>query len=146
MWPFSPLLLNPNPNSCYCVKLAWPHSLFSLHLCYQAVRLWDPRTAEKLHMLKGHTDTVRSIAIAPEGLRCITASSGTTCYACVCMLNLKFNVDNHFPIHPSTHGFRWHLKNLGSDTAAVYHHHRRTHRQCVGTCSISLIHPHLFWQ
>ena len=33
----------------------------------QVVQVWDPRTDEKLMVLKGHTDNVRALLLSPDG-------------------------------------------------------------------------------
>ncbi len=42
----------------------------------KVVRLWDPRTADRLTSFKGHGDTVRAIAINSDGTRFLSASAG----------------------------------------------------------------------
>ena len=40
-----------------------------------AVKLWNVRSGELLHTLKGHTDDVESVAFSPDG-KLLTSGSG----------------------------------------------------------------------
>ncbi len=42
------------------------------------VRLWDASTGDELNVLRGHEDTVFSVAFSPDGLRIVTASLDNT--------------------------------------------------------------------
>jgi len=42
------------------------------------LRLWDPRTQEKMMKLKGHKDNVRSVKLSADGQYCVSASSDGT--------------------------------------------------------------------
>ncbi len=42
-------------------------SLNCSELCFQALRVWDPRTGAKQWKLKGHTDNVRALVVDPTG-------------------------------------------------------------------------------
>ena len=42
------------------------------------LRVWDPRTCNKLMKLKGHSDNVKCIVVNSEGTQCLSASSDGT--------------------------------------------------------------------
>lgn len=44
----------------------------------KVLRVWDPRTCQKLMKLKGHSDNVRALVLSRDGTQCISASSDGT--------------------------------------------------------------------
>lgn len=38
------------------------------------LRIWDPRTGEKVGRLKGHTDNVRCVLVSEDGTKCISGT------------------------------------------------------------------------
>lgn len=42
------------------------------------LRIWDPRTCDRLMKLRGHTDNVRTVLLNREGTQCLTGSSDGT--------------------------------------------------------------------
>ncbi|KIH43084.1 WD domain, G-beta repeat protein, partial [Ancylostoma duodenale] len=42
------------------------------------LRIWDPRTCQKIMKLRGHTENIRAIVISPDGTKCLSASADAT--------------------------------------------------------------------
>ncbi|KAK6035491.1 WD domain, G-beta repeat protein [Cooperia oncophora] len=42
------------------------------------LRIWDPRTCQKIMKLRGHTENIRAVVISPDGTKCLSASADAT--------------------------------------------------------------------
>lgn len=47
-------------------------------ILFQVIRLFDPRTNEKMFKLRGHTDNVRALVVNDDGTRALSAGSDAT--------------------------------------------------------------------
>lgn len=44
----------------------------------KVLRVWDPRTCNKLMKLRGHTDNIKALVLNKDGTQCLSASSDGT--------------------------------------------------------------------
>ena len=65
-------------NSIYCVDTDPGATIVAAGGTEKQLRLWDPRTQEKLMKLKGHKDNIRSVKLSGDGKQCVSASSDGT--------------------------------------------------------------------
>lgn len=65
-------------NSIYCVDTDPQANLVVAGGTEKLIRLWDPRTQEKLMKLRGHKDNVRAVKLSRDGTQCVSASSDGT--------------------------------------------------------------------
>ena len=59
--------LNGNKDSIYSVAMNSMGSVIVSGSTEKALRVWDPRTCQKLMKLKGHTDNVKALVLNREG-------------------------------------------------------------------------------
>uniref|UniRef100_A0A1I7X572 WD repeat-containing protein 48 homolog n=1 Tax=Heterorhabditis bacteriophora TaxID=37862 RepID=A0A1I7X572_HETBA len=52
------------------------------------LRIWDPRTCQKVMKLRGHSDNIRAIALNRDGTKCLSASSDATVTYLYCWMTL----------------------------------------------------------
>ena len=82
--------LKPLTSTVTCTNLTGAHnSIYSIDTnpngtivaaggTEKQIRIWDPRSQEKIMKLKGHKDNVRSLKVNAEGTLCVSASSDGT--------------------------------------------------------------------
>ncbi|GMS89363.1 hypothetical protein PENTCL1PPCAC_11538 [Pristionchus entomophagus] len=67
--------LTGNKESIYSLAINPSSTLIISGSTEKVLRVWDPRTCQKVVKLRGHTDNIRSIQVNDEGTKCISASS-----------------------------------------------------------------------
>jgi len=65
-------------NSIYSIDANPSGTIVAAGGTEKQIRLWDPRTQEKLMKLKGHKDNVKSVKLSQDGTYCVSASSDGT--------------------------------------------------------------------
>lgn len=70
--------LNGNKNSIYSLGMNPSGTVIVSGSTERILRVWDPRSCNKLMKLKGHTDNVKCIVVNSEGSQCLSASSDGT--------------------------------------------------------------------
>lgn len=65
--------LNGNKDSIYSLAMNQPGTVIVSGSTEKVLRVWDPRTCQKLMKLKGHTDNVKSIVLNREGTQVSSA-------------------------------------------------------------------------
>ena len=67
-----------NKDSIYSLAMNSAGTLIVSGSTDKVVRVWDPRTCQKLMKLKGHSDNVRALLLNKDGTQCLSASSDCT--------------------------------------------------------------------
>uniref|UniRef100_A0A914W6J7 WD repeat-containing protein 48 homolog n=1 Tax=Plectus sambesii TaxID=2011161 RepID=A0A914W6J7_9BILA len=67
--------LNGNKDSIYSLAMNSAGTVIVSGSTEKVLRVWDPRTCQKMMKLKGHTDTVKAIVVSRDGTQCLSASS-----------------------------------------------------------------------
>jgi WD repeat-containing protein 48 len=67
-----------NKNSIYSLAMNRSGTLIVSGSTEKIIRIWDPRSSQKLMKLKGHADNVRSLLLSHDGTQCLSASSDGT--------------------------------------------------------------------
>ena len=70
--------LNGNKDSIYSLAMNSNGTLIASGSTEKKIRLFDPRTTQKLMKLKGHSDNVRALMLNRDGTQCLSASSDGT--------------------------------------------------------------------
>ncbi|XP_076056582.1 WD repeat-containing protein 48 [Oratosquilla oratoria] len=70
--------LNGNKDSIYSLAMNAPGTVIISGSTEKVLRVWDPRTGNKLMKLKGHTDNVKALLVNREGTQCLSGSSDGT--------------------------------------------------------------------
>ena len=65
-------------NSIYCVDTDPAATIVAAGGTEKQLRLWDPRTQEKVMKLRGHKDNIRAVKLSDDGRQCVSASSDGT--------------------------------------------------------------------
>jgi len=65
-------------NSIYSIDTNPNGTIVAAGGTEKQIRIWDPRSQEKIMKLKGHKDNVRSLKVNAEGTLCVSASSDGT--------------------------------------------------------------------
>lgn len=64
-----------NKDSIYSVAMNSAGTVIVSGSTEKVLRIWDPRTCQKLMKLKGHTDNVKAIVVNRDGTQCLSGSS-----------------------------------------------------------------------
>lgn len=67
-----------NKDSIYSLAMNPSGSIIVSGSTDKVIRIWDPRTCQKLMKLKGHSDNVRALLLSKDGTQCLSASSDCT--------------------------------------------------------------------
>ncbi|XP_023217723.1 WD repeat-containing protein 48 [Centruroides vittatus] len=67
-----------NKDSIYSLAMNPSGSVIVSGSTEKVVRVWDPRTCQKLMKLKGHTDNVKALILNRDGSQCLSGSSDGT--------------------------------------------------------------------
>ncbi|KAK0418585.1 hypothetical protein QR680_013655 [Steinernema hermaphroditum] len=70
--------LNGNKDSIYSVAMNPSGTLVVSGSTEKVLRVWDPRSCQKIMKLRGHTDNVKAIVLNRDGTQCVSASSDGT--------------------------------------------------------------------
>ncbi|KAL5013551.1 hypothetical protein ScPMuIL_007821 [Solemya velum] len=70
--------LNGNKDSIYSLAMNPPGTVIVSGSTEKILRVWDPRTCQKLMKLKGHTDNVKALVLNKDGTQCLSGSSDGT--------------------------------------------------------------------
>ncbi|XP_023931013.1 WD repeat-containing protein 48-like [Lingula anatina] len=70
--------LNGSKDSIYSLAMNQPGSVIISGSTEKVLRVWDPRTCQKLMKLRGHADNVKAIVINRDGTQCLSGSSDGT--------------------------------------------------------------------
>ncbi|XP_035231872.1 WD repeat-containing protein 48-like isoform X1 [Stegodyphus dumicola] len=70
--------LSGNKDSIYSLAMNPPGNVIVSGSTEKVLRVWDPRTCQKLMKLKGHSDNVKALAINRDGTQCLSGSSDGT--------------------------------------------------------------------
>ncbi|CAG2116054.1 unnamed protein product, partial [Medioppia subpectinata] len=70
--------LTGNKDSIYSLAMNTAGTVIVSGSTEKVLRVWDPRSCQKLMKLKGHTDNVRAIVVSRDGTQCLSASSDGT--------------------------------------------------------------------
>uniref|UniRef100_A0A6G1SII5 WD repeat-containing protein 48 homolog n=1 Tax=Aceria tosichella TaxID=561515 RepID=A0A6G1SII5_9ACAR len=70
--------LDGSKNSIYSLAINQTGTLVASGSTEKVIRLWDPRSRQKLLKLRGHTDNVRSLVFSKDGSMLLSASSDGT--------------------------------------------------------------------
>lgn len=70
--------LNGNKDSIYSLAMNSNGTIIASGSTEKKIRLFDPRTTQKLMKLKGHSDNVRALILNRDGTQCLSASSDGT--------------------------------------------------------------------
>lgn len=65
-------------NFVVFLAFLFPGSVIVSGSTEKALRLWDPRTCNKLFKLKGHSDNVKALVVSKDGTQCLSGSSDGT--------------------------------------------------------------------
>ncbi|CAJ0572142.1 unnamed protein product, partial [Mesorhabditis spiculigera] len=64
-----------NKNSVYALGMNHAGTVVVSGSTEKVLRIWDPRTCQKMMKLRGHTDNIRAIVVSADGKQCISGSS-----------------------------------------------------------------------
>ncbi|VDP28367.1 unnamed protein product [Soboliphyme baturini] len=67
--------LNGCKNSVYALAMNPSGSVLVSGSTEKIIRVWDPRTCQKIMKLRGHTDTVKSVVLSRDGTLCLSGGS-----------------------------------------------------------------------
>ncbi|KAL7641384.1 UNVERIFIED_CONTAM: hypothetical protein RMT77_008524 [Armadillidium vulgare] len=70
--------LNGNKDSIYSLAMNAPGTVIVSGSTEKVLRVWDPRTGNKLMKLKGHTDNVKALLVNRDGTQVLSGSSDGT--------------------------------------------------------------------
>uniref|UniRef100_V5IFQ4 WD repeat-containing protein 48 homolog n=1 Tax=Ixodes ricinus TaxID=34613 RepID=V5IFQ4_IXORI len=70
--------LTDNKDSIYSLAMNPPGTVIISGSTEKVIRVWDPRTCQKMPKLKGHTDNVKALVLNREGTQCLSGSSDGT--------------------------------------------------------------------
>ncbi|XP_062585937.1 WD repeat-containing protein 48-like [Saccostrea cucullata] len=70
--------LHENKHSIYSLAMNPPGTVIVSGSTEKALRVWDPRTCQKIMKLKGHTDNVKALVLNRDGTQCLSGSSDGT--------------------------------------------------------------------
>ncbi|XP_064653169.1 WD repeat-containing protein 48-like isoform X2 [Lineus longissimus] len=70
--------LNGNKDSIYSLAMNQPGTVIVSGSTEKVLRVWDPRTCQKLMKLKGHSDNVKALVLNRDGTQCLSGSSDGT--------------------------------------------------------------------
>ncbi|XP_053213826.1 WD repeat-containing protein 48-like [Panonychus citri] len=70
--------LTGNKDSIYSLAMNPSGTVIVSGSTEKVIRVWDPRSCQKLMKLKGHSDNVRALMVNREGTQCLSASSDGT--------------------------------------------------------------------
>ncbi|KAG8182664.1 hypothetical protein JTE90_019689 [Oedothorax gibbosus] len=70
--------LSGNKDSIYSLAMNPCGNVIVSGSTEKVLRVWDPRTCQKLMKLKGHSDNVKALAINRDGTQCLSGSSDGT--------------------------------------------------------------------
>ncbi|KAI1284988.1 WD repeat-containing protein 48 [Halotydeus destructor] len=70
--------LTGNKDSIYSLAMNAAGTVIVSGSTEKVLRVWDPRTCQKILKLKGHSDNVRAILVNRDGTQCLSASSDST--------------------------------------------------------------------
>ncbi|XP_048249973.1 WD repeat-containing protein 48-like [Haliotis rufescens] len=70
--------LTGNKDSIYSLTMNPPGTVIVSGSTEKVLRVWDPRTCQKLMKLKGHTDNVKALVLNRDGTQCLSGSSDGT--------------------------------------------------------------------
>ncbi|XP_054154026.1 WD repeat-containing protein 48-like [Oppia nitens] len=70
--------LTGNKDSIYSLAMNSAGTVIVSGSTEKVLRVWDPRTCQKLMKLKGHSDNVRAVVVSRDGTQCLSASSDGT--------------------------------------------------------------------
>ncbi|KHJ91783.1 WD domain, G-beta repeat protein [Oesophagostomum dentatum] len=65
-------------NSIYALAMNDAGTVIISGSTEKVLRIWDPRTCQKIMKLRGHTENIRSIVISSDGTKCLSASADAT--------------------------------------------------------------------
>ena len=67
-----------NKDSIYSVAMNPSGTVIVSGSTEKVIRVWDPRSSQKLMKLRGHSDNVRALVLNRDGTQCVSASSDGT--------------------------------------------------------------------
>ncbi|KAK6187082.1 hypothetical protein SNE40_006330 [Patella caerulea] len=67
-----------NKDSIYSLAMNSPGTVIVSGSTEKVLRVWDPRSCQKLMKLKGHTDNVKALVLNRDGTQCLSGSSDGT--------------------------------------------------------------------
>lgn len=67
--------LTGNKDSIYSLAMNTSGTVIVSGSTEKVLRVWDPRSCQKLMKLKGHSDNVRALVVSRDGSQCLSASS-----------------------------------------------------------------------
>ncbi|XP_077560332.1 WD repeat-containing protein 48 isoform X2 [Haemaphysalis longicornis] len=70
--------LTDNKDSIYSLAMNPSGTVIISGSTEKVIRVWDPRTCQKMPKLKGHTDNVKALVLNREGTQCLSGSSDGT--------------------------------------------------------------------
>lgn len=70
--------LSGNKDSIYSLAMNPPGNMIVSGSTEKVIRVWDPRTCQKLMKLKGHSDNVKALVLNRDGTQCLSGSSDGT--------------------------------------------------------------------
>uniref|UniRef100_T1JLA6 WD repeat-containing protein 48 homolog n=1 Tax=Strigamia maritima TaxID=126957 RepID=T1JLA6_STRMM len=70
--------LNGNKDSIYSLAMNSAGTVIVSGSTEKVLRVWDPRTCDKLMKLKGHADNVKALVLNRDGTQCLSGSSDGT--------------------------------------------------------------------
>ncbi|KAK6046885.1 WD domain, G-beta repeat protein [Cooperia oncophora] len=65
-------------NSIYALAMNDSGTVIVSGSTEKVLRIWDPRTCQKIMKLRGHTENIRAVVISPDGTKCLSASADAT--------------------------------------------------------------------
>lgn len=70
--------LSGNKDSIYSLAMNQQGTVIISGSTEKVLRVWDPRSCQKLMKLRGHTDNIKSIIVSKDGSQCLSGSSDGT--------------------------------------------------------------------